>query len=122
MALLSHIGDNEEMIEVTEPQIWAIIGVMVAALAAILTIVTQSFNRSIDALGERFDTKFDSLRTEMVVRFEQVDKRFEQVDKRFEQVDKRFEQVDKRFDRLEGRVDDLDRDMQSVVKRVFPPE
>ena len=129
MALLPHIGDNEEMIEVTEPQIWAIIGVMVAALAAILTIVTQSFNRSIDALGERLDTKFDSLHTEMVVRFEQVDKRFEQVDKRFEQVDKRFEQIDqrfeqidKRFDRLEGRVDDLDRDMQSVVKRVFPPE
>lgn len=122
MALLSHIEDNEEMIEVTEPQIWAIIGVMIAALAAILTIVTQSFNRSIDALGERLDTKFDSLHTEMVVRFEQVDKRFEQVDKRFEQIDQRFEQIDQRFDRLEGRVDDLDRDMQSVVKRVFPPE
>ncbi len=115
MALLSHIGDIEEMIEVTEPQKWAFIGVMVAALAASRTSVTPWFKRSSDALGERFDTKFDSLRTEMVVRFEQVDKRFEQ-------IDQRFEQIDQRFDRLEGRVDDLDRDMLSVVKRVFPPE
>lgn len=120
----------------TEPQVWTIIGVMVATLVAILTIVTQSFTRTITALGDRMDAKFDGLRTEMVLRFEhvdnrfeqvdkrfeQVDRRFEQVDRRFEQVDKRFEQVDKRLERLENRVNDLDRDMQSVVKRVFPEE
>jgi hypothetical protein len=122
LAVFLHIEDNEEMIEVTEPQVWTIIGVMVATLVAIPTIVTQSFTRSITALGDRMDarfetmdTKFDGLRTEMVLRFERVDDRFEQVDRRFEQVDKRLE-------RLENRVDDLDSDMQSVVKRVFPQE
>ena len=118
----------------TEPQIWTIIAVLVAALGAIVTIVTQSFNRSITALGEKMDAKFDGLRTEMVLRFErvderfeqvdqrfeQVDRRFEQVDRRFEQVDGRFEQVDQRFERLEKRVDGLDRDVQAIAKRVFP--
>lgn len=126
VTVLPHIGDNEEMIAVTEPQVWTIIGVMVAALAAILTIVTQSFNRTmsarfeavstkLDAKFEAMDARLDGLRTEMVLRFEQVDDRFAQVDERFAQVDRRLE-------RLETRVGDLDRDMQSVVKRVFPPE
>jgi len=111
------------VIELTEPQIWTVIGVMAATLGVLVTIVTQSFNRTmnakfetvtagmnaqfkamdakIGAMDAKFEMKFDGLRTEMVLRFEQVDTRLE---------------------RLEARVDGLDRDMQSVVKRVFPGE
>jgi predicted PurR-regulated permease PerM len=97
----------------TEPQVWTMIGVMVAALVAILTIVAQSFQRSIAALGDRMDAKFetvnarfDGLHAEMMLRFDLVDRRFEQVDQRFE--------------RLEKQVSDLDRDVQAISKRVFP--
>lgn len=44
----------------------------------------------------------EDFRSEMLRRFDDVDKRFEQIDKRFEQVDKRFEQMDKRLDRIEN--------------------
>jgi len=49
---------------------------------------------------KRLESRVDDLRSEMIARFEAVDKRFEAIDKRFEAVDKRFEAVDKRFDDL----------------------
>lgn len=144
---LSYIGENESVIEVTEPQVWTIIGVMVAALGAILTIVTQSFNRTIQALGDRMDAKFEAMGARFEGKFEGIDGKFESIDARFESIDAkfdaidtkfdaidtrfdglqremvlRFDHVDQRLDRLETRVDGLDRDMQTVMKRVFRDE
>ena len=48
----------------------------------------------------RTEQEVKSLKTEMTVRFEAVDKRFESVDKRFESVNQRFDAMDKRFDQL----------------------
>ncbi|MEW5800797.1 MAG: hypothetical protein AB1847_01715 [bacterium] len=69
---------------------------------------------------KRLEGRIDDLRSEMIgrfdavdKRFEAVDKRFEAVDKRFEAVDKRFEAVDKRFDAVDKRFDDLRADMNS---------
>ena len=104
----------------TEPQIWTAIGILAVALAGMITITTHSLVRSINMLSANFDTQFTSLRTEMVLRFEQVDRQFGQVDRRFEQVDQRFEQIDRRFERLEKQVDNLERDVQVISKRVFP--
>lgn len=125
-----------------EPQIWTVIGVFAATVIGLVTLITQVFMRQmtvqftalrnelggkIDRTSETLDGKISSLRSEMVLRFEQVDRGFEQVDRRFEQVDRRFEQVDQRLDRLEDRVqnlekkvDDIDRDVQGIARRVFP--
>lgn len=56
---------------------------------------------------DSMEKRFEEMREDMNMRFEQVDKRFEQVDKRFEQVDKRFEQVDKRFEQVDRRFQDM---------------
>ncbi|MCX6250631.1 MAG: hypothetical protein NTX61_07760 [Bacteroidetes bacterium] len=48
----------------------------------------------------RTEQKVESMRNEMNMRFESVDKRFESVDKRFDAIDKRFDAIDKRFDQL----------------------
>ena len=48
----------------------------------------------------RTEQEVKSLKTEMTVRFEAVDKRFESVDKRFESVNQRFDAIDRRFDQL----------------------
>lgn len=81
----------------TEPQIWTIIGVFAATLVALVTIVTQSFTRSIS-----------SLRDEMVLRFEHQGEK--------------FGRLETRMDRLEKRVDDIDRDMLAISKRLFPEQ
>lgn len=127
----------------TEPQIWTALGILAAALITLITVTTQSMMRTITA-------QFEGLKTEMILRFERVDdkfdrvdeqfkrvdeqfkrvdERFEQVEKRFEQVDQRFEQVDQRFEKLEGRlgrvesaVTAFDRDVQTIVQRVFPDQ
>lgn len=122
---------NEEMITLNEPQIWTALGILAAALVGVITVMTQFMLRSFHSLTNHFDTLFTSLRselkadisglrTEMVLRFEQVDRRFQEVDRRFEQVDQRFEQVDRRFVHLETQVENLERDVQAISKRVFP--
>lgn len=42
-----------------------------------------------------FRDEFQSIKSDMKMRFQEVDKRFEQVDKRFEQVDKRFDRLER---------------------------
>ncbi len=87
-------------------------------------MMTQVMLRSFHSLTNHFDTLFTSLRSELKadisgLRTEMV-LRFEQVDRRFEQVDQRFEQVDRRFVHLETQVENLERDVQAISKRVFP--
>lgn len=105
------------VVALNDPQIWTIIGVFAATLIGGVTLLTQVFLRSmaslrgeltaqIPALNAGLNTRIDALHTEMVVRFEQVDRR--------------FEQVEHRLDRLETRVDGLDKDVQAIARRVFP--
>jgi hypothetical protein len=47
-------------------------------------------------------------RTDMKLRFDEVDARFAQIDARFEQIDARFEHVDARFDRVDDRFGELE--------------
>lgn len=42
--------------------------------------------------------------SEMILRFEMIDRRFEEIDRRFEGVDGRFVGVDKRFDAIDARI------------------
>lgn len=131
----------------SEPQVWTLIGVFGATMAGLITIITQTFMRTMSAKFETVNERISGLKTEMVLRFErvdermdegfkQVDRRFEQVDRRLEQVDRQFEQVDRRLDRvdqrldkldtrvdrIEVRLDGLDRDVQAITKKAFPIE
>ena len=115
------------MIELNEPQIWTLIGVFAASTFGMCTLMSTMFMRTMT-------NGFESLRVEMNagfkiadIKFEQIDRRFDQVDQRFEQVDQRFEQVDRRLSKVEERIDQvntkidhLDRDVQALVRKVFP--
>ncbi|QIM15245.1 hypothetical protein G7067_00555 [Leucobacter insecticola] len=137
LAFSIETSQNGGMITMNEPQVWTVIGVFAASMAVLITAFTQTMS----AKFERVIDRVDGLKTEMVIRFEKVDQRFEQVDRRFEQVDQRFEQVDRRFeqvdqrfervderfgrlearvDGIETRLDGIDRDVQTVITRVFP--
>jgi hypothetical protein len=51
------------VIEMTEPQVWVLIGVFAAAFFALIGIVTTNFHRTMEARFEamtaRMDAKFD---------------------------------------------------------------
>ena len=55
----------------------------------------------------RTEQKVESLKIEMMARFETVDKQFESVDQRFKSVDQQFKSVDQRFDAMDKRFDQL---------------
>lgn len=97
----------------TEPQVWAVIGVLAAAFAATITVTTQLMMRTFAAQVATIGAKVDGLRAEMVLRFERVDERFER-------VEQRLGRVEQRLDRVETRLDGLDRDVQAITRRVMP--
>jgi uncharacterized membrane-anchored protein YhcB (DUF1043 family) len=79
------------VIDMTEPQVWVLIGVFATAVFGMLTWQTISFNRALR-------TSIDSLR---------------------EVMDVRFEAVNARFDAVDAKIDALDRDVQALTRHVF---
>lgn len=91
-------GDNERVIELTEPQVWVLIGVFAAAFFSLIGIVTTSFNRTMNA------------------RFEVIDARFEAMDARFAAMESR---VDAKFEIISVKLENMDRDIQALSRHVF---
>ena len=100
-------GDNVEVIEVTEPQVWTIIGVLIAGMFGLITIVTTSFNRVLRAEMGGVRGEIGSLRREVTG----------EIDSLRQVMDARFDAVDARFTSLEAKVDSIDRDVQGIIKR-----
>jgi hypothetical protein len=91
------------VIQVTEPQVWVLIGVFAAAMFGVIGIVTSNFSRLIRS-------EIGGLRAEMSARFDAVDARFNAVDARFNTVDDKFASI-------ERRLDHLDRDVSTLTRR-----
>jgi hypothetical protein len=62
------------VIDMTEPQVWVLIGVFATAVFGMLTWQTISFNRALK-------TSIDSLREVMNARFDTVDSKIEALDR-----------------------------------------
>jgi len=86
------------VIELTEPQVWTLIGVFAASTFAMIGLVTGTFTRILRAEIGGVHARIDGLRGEMIARFERVDAQFERVDQR---------------------IDHLDRDVQALTRHVF---
>jgi tetrahydromethanopterin S-methyltransferase subunit G len=55
--------------------------------------------------------------SEMILRFEMIDRRFDEVDRRFDEVDRRFDEVDRRFEEIDRRFDGIDQRFEGVDGR-----
>jgi len=87
------------VIELNEPQVWTLIGVFAAATFGLIGIVTSSFVRVMNVNFQRIDDRFVAL-TEV--------------------MNTKFELVDARLDQVNSKIDHLDRDVQTLFRRVFP--
>jgi len=94
------------MIELNEPQVWTLIAVFAAGMFGMLTLMSTMFTRMMSHGFDGLRAEMGSLRAEMGSLRAEMNARFETVDSRFESVDSRF--------------DHLDRDVQALVRRVFP--
>ena len=92
-----------------------------------LQLQLDMFNTGQQQIKTDIDSRFNTMKTDIDKRFEQVDKRFVEMktdmDKRFEQVDKRFEQVDQKLDkileRIDRRIDEGLRENRAQAMRMF---
>ena len=60
---------NKEATELTEPQVWRLIGVFAVAMFALIGIVTSSFNRTLKATIGGVRSEISRLRDIMGARF-----------------------------------------------------
>jgi tetrahydromethanopterin S-methyltransferase subunit G len=56
--------------------------------------------------------------SEMIFRFEMIDRRFDEVDRRFEEIDRRFDGIDQRFEGVDGRFDGVDKRFDAIDSRM----
>ena len=94
------------VIELTEPQVWTLIGVFATVLFAVFSAMSGYFVRTMNAGFDRVDAQFD-----------RVDAQFDRVDA---QIDGLRGEMNAKFERVEKRLDYLDRDVQALSKRVLP--
>jgi hypothetical protein len=79
------------VIELTEPQVWAALGILLAFLTATLTITNRTISVQIGSLRNEMKSEIGGLRVEM----------------------------NARFDTVNVRIDNLDRDVQALTDKVF---
>ncbi|WP_344756717.1 hypothetical protein [Leifsonella bigeumensis] len=79
------------MIELTEPQVWVLMGIFATAIFGMLGWQTASFNRNLTIVR-------DSLR---------------------ESIESQGKITNIRLETLERKLDDLDRDVQAISRHVF---
>jgi hypothetical protein len=85
------MGENRRVTQLTEPQVWVLIGVFGAAFVGLIGIVTTTLNRTMNA-------------------------RFEGMNYRFEAMEAR---VDSKFDLINTKLENMDRDIQALSRHVF---
>lgn len=81
------------MLQMTEPQVWTLIGVFGAALFGMLTLMSTMFVRvirtEVGGLRSEMRAEFVGLRAEMNARFESVDRRFDYLERHVQALTKR---------------------------------
>lgn len=117
LALSIRTGNTGRVIELTQPQVWTLIGVFSTVLFAVFATTSGYLVRSmnagfdrVDAQFDRVDAKIDGLRGEMNAKIAGL----------HSEMNARFAVVDVKFERIDDRFDHLDRDVQALSRRVFP--
>jgi hypothetical protein len=72
--LADNLRQNGRVIELTEPQVWVLIGVFAAAIFGMLSWQTISFNRTVDMAMKRVDSKIDALEAKLGGKIDSLDR------------------------------------------------
>lgn len=130
--------ENESVTVMTEPQIWTMIGAVVALMFGLLSAVSTLFVRvlraeiggvrsEIDGMRTGLGGELDALRTGVAAEINglhtgvtaEINGLRTEMVARFETVDARFDAVNTRIDAVETRIEGLDLDVRALVKHTF---
>lgn len=96
------MGDNGEVLTVTEPQVWVLIGVFAAAMFGLVGIVTTGLYRNLNSMGSGLRAEIAGVRSEIGSLRETMSAKFDAVDSKFS-----------------GKFEVLDRDIAALSRHVF---
>lgn len=108
------------VIEMTDPQVWTLIGGFLAALIALITIMTQLMMRSIQAIGDSIGYQVETVGERVNAVRNEMNFRFTEVERQMHGLDKRIDGIEVQVKRIDKRVEGIDRDVQALMKRDFP--
>jgi hypothetical protein len=69
------------VIELTEPQVWVLIGVFAAAFFGMIGLVTTNFNRTMNAKFQTMEARFDAMEARVATKFEIISVKLENMDR-----------------------------------------
>ncbi len=95
---------KDEIIEISEQRFE---NILTKRLKEFKVSLMEEINMRIDALENKFSTKFDAIDS----RFDAIDSRFDAIDSRFEAIDSRFEAIDSKFDGMNSKFGSLEKRM-----------
>ena len=113
------------MITTKEAQIWAALGILAAAFAAMITVTTELLMRTSHSSTATLQVDIARLRTETKLEISSLrnETKSEISGLRNEtktEIASLRTELDLRFTGLQAQMDGLDRDVQAITKRVFP--
>jgi hypothetical protein len=105
------LGTTEETggMDMTEPQVWTLIGVFTAIMLGGMTLMTTLLTRAIDGRLEGLEGRFHG-------RFEAMDSRFDAMNSKFEGL---RAEMNARFDAVDVKVSALDKDVAALADRLW---
>lgn len=104
----------------TDPQVWTLIGGFLAALIALITIMTQLMMRSIQAIGDSIGYQVETVGERVNAVRNEMNFRFTEVERQMHGLDKRIDGIEVQVKRIDKRVEGIDHDVQALMKRDFP--
>lgn len=84
----------------TEPQIWTLVGALLAFALGSLTVLARPNDRMIASLRNEMSYRFEGMEAKLDARFETLEFR---VDMRLDSIDRRLEELDKEVANLATR-------------------
>jgi len=120
LALAHEARDNGRVIELTEPQVWVLIGLFAASTFSMITIVTVSFTRTLNAAFGGLRAEVSGLEKGLRGEISGLDAGVRgEISGLRGEMNARFEAMDTKFS---GKLEVLDRDIQALSRRVFGAE
>ncbi|WP_046012014.1 hypothetical protein [Microbacterium sp. SA39] len=76
--------------EMTEPQVWTLIGVFAAVMIGAISLLLRQNDKIITSFRHEIAARFEGLEGKMDVRFDAMDRRLEELDKEVTNLATRF--------------------------------
>lgn len=113
--------------ELTEPQVWTLIGVFAAMLFSSIAVLVRQNDKLIASVRIEIGARFEGLRSDFDSRFDSIDAKFDANGSRFDSMETKFDarldamdvKFSERLGSIDRRLEDLDKEVANLATRFW---